>query len=62
MAKKTVAKWAVHKAGTSQFGCLCSFKEEAEDMLKDLHQSILSMPKDERDKYHVVEVTVSWDE
>ena len=58
----TTTKWAVHKSGTNQLGYLCSFKEEADDMLRDLHQNILSMPKEERDKYKVVEVHVSWDE
>ena len=60
--KKTCKKWAVHKLGTKQFGCLCSFKEEAEDMLNDLHDSIKTMPDAERERFHVVEVEVSWNE
>lgn len=60
--QKTVTKWAVHKNGTVQFGYLCSFKEEAEQMLRDLKKDIHDMPKAEIDKYHVVKVTVAWDE
>lgn len=59
---KTVTRWAVHKSGTEQLGYLCSFKNEAENMLSDLHANILNMPEEERKKYKVVEVTVSWDE
>jgi len=60
--KKHAVKWAVHKAGTEQLGCLCSFREEAEDMLADLHKSILHMPEEDRQKFKVVEVSVSWEE
>ena len=62
MSKKSTTKWAVHKAGTESFGYLCSFKDEAEHMLGDLHRDVYNMPKEELDKYHVVEVTLSWDE
>lgn len=60
--RKCVKKWAVHKDGTDQLGCLCSFKEEAEEMLADLHRSILHMPEEDRKKFRVVEVEVSWNE
>ena len=60
--KKTVTRWAVHKAGTDQLGYLCSFKDEAEHMLEDLRRDVKSMPSNELEKYHVVEVTVSWEE
>ena len=58
----TLTKYAVHKEGTTQFGYMCSFKEEAEQMLSDLKKEILQMPRDEVNKYHVVEVTFVWDE
>ena len=58
----SAVKYAVHKEGTAQFGCLCSFKDEAEQMLADLKKEIARMPKDELSKYHVVEVTLSWNE
>lgn len=58
--KKSVTKWAVHKAGTEQLGYLCSFKDEAERMLEDLKKNVYQMPKIELDKYRVVEVQVSW--
>lgn len=60
--KKTVTRWAVHKDGTEQLGYLCSFKDEAEQMLEDLKKDVKSMPSSELEKYHVVEVTVSWEE
>lgn len=60
--KKTVTRWAVHKQGTEQLGYLCSYRQEAIDMLDDLHKNIVSMPKEEIEKYRVVEVQVSWDE
>jgi len=59
---KTITRWAVHKQGTEQFGYLCSFKSEAENMLNDLKKDILNMPDSEKAKYSVVEVTVSWSE
>lgn len=58
--KKTITRWAVHKAGTEQLGYLCSFKDEAERMLEDLKKDVYQMPKIELDKYRVVEVQVSW--
>ena len=60
--KKTATRWAVHKAGTEQLGYLCSYKQEAIDMLDDLRKNIVSMPKEDIEKYKVVEVQVSWDE
>ena len=60
--KKTVTRWAVHKAGTEQLGYLCSYKQEAVDMLDDLRKNIVSMPKEDIEKYKVVEVQVTWDE
>ena len=60
--QKTVTKWTVHKTGTNSFGYMCSYKDEAEQMLKDLHRDVLNMPKNELDKYKVVEVTLAWDE
>lgn len=60
--QKSVTKWAVHKAGTDNFGYMCSFKDEAEQMLKDLHQDVLNMPENELAKYRVAEVTLTWDE
>lgn len=59
---KELTRWAIHKQGTNQLGYLCSFKSEAEDMLADLHKDILNMSEEEKDKYHVIEVKVSWDE
>ena len=60
--KKTITKWAIHKSGTEQLGYLCSFKDEAEQMLEDLKKDVYQMPKNELDKYRVVEVQVSWAE
>ena len=60
--KKTVTRWAVHKTGTEQLGYLCSFEQEAVDMLNDLKKNILNMPKEEIEKYQVVKVQVTWDE
>ena len=56
--KKTFTRWAVHKTGTEQLGYLCSFKSEAEDMLRDLKVNLLNMPEPEKDLYKVVEVKV----
>ena len=56
--KKTFTRWAVHKTGTEQLGYLCSFKSEAEDMLRDLKVNLLNMPESEKDLYKVVEVKV----
>lgn len=60
--QRTTTKWAVHKAGTNSFGYMCSFKEEAEQILADLHHNILHMSEDELKKYHVVEVKMTWNE
>lgn len=60
--QKTTKKWAVHKSGTNQFGYMCSFREEAEQMLEDMKKDILNMPKSEIDRYHVVEVDLVWNE
>ncbi len=60
--KKTCKKYAVHKDGTMVFGSLCSFKDEAEDLLQELKKSIITMPESEKSKFRVVEVELSWDE
>lgn len=56
--KKSFTRWAVHKTGTEQLGYLCSFKSEAEDMLRDLKVNLLNMPEAEKARYKVVEVKV----
>ena len=56
--KKTFTRWAVHKTGTEQLGYLCSFKTEAEDMLRDLKVNLLNMHESEKALYKVVEVKV----
>jgi len=56
--KKTFTRWAVHKTGTEQLGYLCSFKSEAEDMLRDLKVNLLNMSESEKALYKVVEVKV----
>ena len=60
--KKIVTRWAVHKIGTEQLGYLCSYEQEAIDMLNDLKKNILNMPKEEIEKYQVVKVQVTWNE
>ena len=60
--KKTCTKYAIHKQGTSIFGSLCSYKDEAQALLDDLHKNILNMPEEEKSKYHVAKVELSWDE
>lgn len=55
---KSFTRWAVHKTGTEQLGYLCSFKSEAEDMLRDLKVNLLTMSEAEKAKYKVVEVKV----
>ena len=60
--KKTCKKYAVHKSGTEIFGSLCSYKEEAEDLLHDLQANILNMPDAEKSKFKVVELDICWDE
>lgn len=55
---KSFIRWAVHKSGTEQLGYLCSFKSEAEDMLKDLKSSLYNMSDAEKARYEVVEVKV----
>ena len=60
--KKTITRWAIHKAGTEQLGYLCSFKDEAERMLEDLKKDIYQASSLEIEKYKVVEVQVSWTE
>lgn len=55
---KTFTRWAIHKTGTEQLGYLCSFRSEAEDMLKDLKTNLLNMPEAEKAQYQVVEVKV----
>lgn len=60
--KKTCKKYAVHKAGTEIFGSLCSYEQEAVDLLNDLNANVISMPASEKSKFKVVEVEISWDE
>lgn len=60
--QKTITRWAIHKAGTERLGYLCSFKDEADDMLRDMHKDIITMSEAEKSKYRVVEVKVSWEE
>ena len=55
---KSFTRWAIHKTGTEQLGYLCSFKSEAEDMLRDLHNNLYNMPEAEKARYKVVEVKV----
>ena len=60
--KKTCIKYAVHKHGTDIFGSLCSYEEEAMDLLQDLRDSILNMPEYEKAKFCVAKVELSWNE
>lgn len=60
--KKTCIKYAVHKTGTKIFGSLCSFKSEALELLDELKKNIISMPEEEKAKFKVVEVTLTWDD
>lgn len=63
-ATKTVSlkRWCVHKIGTGQLGVLCSFKEEAEDLLRNLKSDLIRMAPEEKAKYVVVEVEVKFQE
>ena len=60
--KKTCTKYAVHKDGTEVFGSLCSYESEALELLDDLKKNIISMPEEEKKKFRVVKVSLSWDE
>lgn len=60
--KKTCIKYAVHKAGTEVFGSLCSYESEALELLDDLKKNIISMPEEEKEKFKVVKIALSWDE
>lgn len=60
--RKSTTRWAVHKRGTEQFGYLCSFKSEAEDLLNDLFSNAYTMSEKEKAKYCVAEVTITWDD
>ena len=60
--RKSTTRWAVHKRGTEQFGYLCSFKSEAEDLLNDLFKNAYTMSEEEKSRYCVAEVTVTWDD
>ena len=60
--KKTCKKYAVHKAGTEMFGCLCSSKTEAEDVLATMHKNAQSMSEEEKSNFNVIEVELSWNE
>ena len=60
--KKKCIKYAVHKAGTEVFGSLCSYEQEAIELLNDLKDNIVSMPMSEKSKFRVVKIEVTWDE
>lgn len=60
--KKSCKKFAVHKDGTTVFGSLCSYREEAEDLLQDLKKNIINMPEEEKAKFKVIEVELVWNE
>ena len=60
--KKSCKKFAIHKDGTMVFGSLCSFRDEAEDLLQDLKKNIINMPENEKAKFRVTEVELTWDE
>lgn len=60
--KKKCIKYAVHKAGTEVFGSLCSYEQEAIDLLNDLKDNVVSMPMSEKSKFRVVKIEVMWDE
>ena len=60
--KKTCIKYAVHKTGTEIFGSLCSYESEALELLDELKKNIISMPEEEKAKFKVVEVSLSWDD
>lgn len=60
--KKTCTKYAVHKTGTEIFGSLCSYESEALELLDELKKNIISMPEEEKAKFKVVEVTLTWDD
>ena len=52
MHKRSIIRWAVHKIGSEQFGCLCESEDEAKEMLADSSES--------NDNYIVKQVEVSW--
>ena len=60
--KKTCVKYAIHKLGTEIFGSLCSYESEARELLDDLKKNILNMSDEEKSKYVVAKVEVSWNE
>lgn len=60
--RKSTTRWAVHKRGTEQFGYLCSFKSEAEDLLNELFKNFYTMSEEEKLKHCVAEVTITWDD
>lgn len=60
--KKTCKKYAVHKSGTEVFGSLCSYREEALDLLHDLQANIVNMPEEEKRKFYVAEVNLEWND
>lgn len=61
--KKTCIKYAIHKRGTSIFGSLCSYEDEAQELLDDLCKNIRNVSEEEeKSKYYVAKVELSWDE
>lgn len=60
--KKTCIKYAIHKQGTNIFGSLCSYEDEAQDLLDDLRKNILNMSEEEKSKYRIAKVELSWNE
>ena len=60
--KKTCIKYAVHKTGSEIFGSLCSYESEALELLDELKKNIISMPEEEKAKFKVVEVELTWDD
>lgn len=58
--KRTITRWAIHEQGTEQFGYLCSFKSEADNMFENLFKNTFNISPEEKAKYQVVEVEVSW--
>ena len=60
--KKSCIRYAVHKSGTEMFGSLCTYESEAKDLLEDLKKNIINMSDEEKSRFHVVQLEVSWNE
>ena len=60
--RKTCKKYAVHKAGTEMFGCLCISRTEAEDVLMNMRKNAQSINEEEKSNFKVIEVELSWNE